>query len=129
MKSKHLFILFLLVISFQGLQNSRSHITSSTSLKLIPHDTIKINSDSDFLDYDFTGTGTQQDPFIIKGYEIEATGLLAKGIEITFTTLHFVIKDCIIYSDDIGIYVYEIAEGTSKIINNTCIGTSNKGLI
>lgn len=128
MRKRSFIIVLLLVFSFLSFSNNTTKIfSSSPSLKLIPHDPIVINSDSDFLDYDFEGTGSSATPYMITGYEIEATGLLARGIEISFTTLHFIIENCTITSEDIGIYLYEIAEGTSEILDNTCIGTSGLG--
>ncbi len=121
-------IVFLLLFSILNFTNSITQISSSPCLKLIPHDPIVINSDSDFLDYDFEGSGSSVDPYRIEDYEIEATGLLARGIEISFTTLHFIIEGCTITSEDTGIYLYEIADGTAEIYDNTCIGTSGLGV-
>lgn len=81
-----------------------------------PHVNIYITTDSEF--EEFPGSGTPDDPYIIEGYEILT--LNEYGIYISGTTKHFVIRNCFISADRIGIHITDTAAGTVKIINNTC---------
>jgi parallel beta-helix repeat protein len=128
MKIKHLIFLFLLLFSLVAFSETSFNANILQPVKLIQHDPIVINSDSDFETYDFEGSGTQEEPYIIEGYEIEATGSVDRGIEITSTTVYFIIQNCYITSDDTGIFIRDVAEDTSKIILNECTGTSGWGV-
>ncbi len=88
---------------------------------------ISIQSDVDFVPYDFPGNGTQDNPYIIEDFEIGAYGRWVVGIDIANTNSFFIIKNCIIYTDYIGIQLMNIASGTAWIINNTCISNTGKG--
>ncbi|MFX0041997.1 MAG: NosD domain-containing protein [Candidatus Hodarchaeota archaeon] len=91
------------------------------------HSPISIESDEDFLNYDFIGNGTQDNPYIIQDFKICASGANSVGIYITNTNSFFIIKNCFIYTDYIGIRLYEVATGTARIINNTCISKTGDG--
>ncbi len=91
------------------------------------HPPIQIESDADFIHYDFPGNGTQENPYIIEGLKISASGSSTVGISIRNTDSFFIIKNCLVYSDYLGISLIEVAEGTSWIINNTCISKSGDG--
>ncbi|PKK85858.1 MAG: hypothetical protein CVT48_03625 [Thermoplasmata archaeon HGW-Thermoplasmata-1] len=62
-----------------------------------PHDPIEIGSDAEFLAHallnGWSGLGLEDDPFIIEGYEIDATGAKA-GIYIENTISYFIIQNC-----------------------------------
>ena len=88
---------------------------------------IIIDSDSDFLDYDFSGNGTQENPYIIEDFRIGASGANSFGISLSNTYSYVIIRKCIIYSDFVGIRLMDVASGTVWIINNTCISTSGDG--
>jgi parallel beta-helix repeat protein len=64
----------------------------------IPHSPITINSNSDFVPANGVvgGAGTPLDPFIIEGWEINASGTI--GISISNTDSHFRIRNVYIYS-------------------------------
>ncbi|MFW9771315.1 MAG: NosD domain-containing protein [Candidatus Thorarchaeota archaeon] len=91
------------------------------------HPPIIILSNADFLNYDFPGNGTQDNPYIIEDLIISASGSSNSGILIRNTDYLFIIKNCLIYSDYLGISLIEVAAGTSWIINNTCISKSGDG--
>ena len=91
------------------------------------HPPIIIESDDDFLIYDFTGNGTQDNPYLIENFRIGATGTSSVGIYVTNTNLFFIVKNCLIYTDYIGIQLEDVAVGTAWIINNTCISKSGDG--
>ncbi|HDP97077.1 MAG TPA: hypothetical protein ENN25_05235, partial [Euryarchaeota archaeon] len=78
-----------------------------------PHGPIIINGNSDFtLANGVTdGSGTSMDPFIIEGWEIDATGF-TDGISVSSTDAHFIIRDTFIYSAILsGIYFNDVSNG------------------
>ena len=92
---------------------------------LTPHARIYINSNSGFTKPDPVnggGSGTQNNPYIIENWVIDASS--AKGISIQNTTSYFIIRKVLIEnggSDDesyAGIYLDNVINGT--IENNTC---------
>ncbi len=62
------------------------------------HAPIRINGDGDFTAANGVtgGSGSWNDPFVIEGWEINAS--TAHGIELLNTTAHFLIKDSFIHS-------------------------------
>ena len=93
----------------------------------VVHDPIEILNDTAFSLYGFDGSGTEEDPYIIENYEIESFGFLSNGIYVTGTTAHFVIRNCYLLAEYIGINVHDVAADTAQIFNNTCIGTTDMG--
>ncbi|MFX0155831.1 MAG: NosD domain-containing protein [Candidatus Hodarchaeota archaeon] len=91
------------------------------------HPPILIGSNVDFNSYEFPGNGTQDNPYIIEDLKISASGSLTVGISIRNTNYFFIIRNCLVYSDYLGISLIEVAAGTSWIINNTCISKSGDG--
>ena len=81
-------------------------------------ETVIIWGDRDFKAYNFPGKGTADDPYIIENYNIDTTS--ARGIYITDTTKHFIIRNCVIKAANTAIYISNAAEGTVSIINNEC---------
>ncbi|MHA1399799.1 MAG: NosD domain-containing protein, partial [Candidatus Heimdallarchaeaceae archaeon] len=104
--------------------NKENIKTRFPSLTLTAHDPIIIASDSDFSI--FPGTGTPEDPYIIEGFNITTTS--DYGIYIHDTTKYFIIRNCYVDADSTGIYIYNIADGTAIIVNNTCMN-SKSGII
>ena len=87
--------------------------------ELIPHDSIVITNDGNFTDYGFPGYGNESHPYIIEGYSIVNTNY--SGISIEGTTKHFIIRDCYIDVENMGIIIDSVATGTATIDNNFCI--------
>ena len=106
----------ILVIAEESITPETPH------LNLIQRYPINITSDSDF--EIFPGTGTADDPYRIENWNITTSDNRC-GINITGTSKHFVIQNCFIEAVNIGIWIFYTAEGTAKIINNTC---ANNGL-
>ena len=77
---------------------------------------IVILSDNDFLEYSSSGTGTQQDPYILSNYYLTDQFI---GFSIEDTTKHFIIANCTIDMCYEAIHIENIAPGTGKIDNNT----------
>ena len=89
-------------------------------ISLTPHDKINILSDSDFgpSGYNFSGTGTAEDPYVIEGYSIITTSLI--GISVSGTTKYFIVRNCYVDASDYGIYISDVADGTATVVFITC---------
>ncbi|NPD90734.1 MAG: hypothetical protein HGN29_18645, partial [Asgard group archaeon] len=95
-------------------------------LDLVDHAPILIVTNNDFETLNFTGEGTELEPYLITNLFINSSGA-TNGIEIHNTNVHFEIKNCTILTDYIGILLSSTAAGTAKIINNTCISKLGDG--
>ncbi|MFO8051601.1 MAG: NosD domain-containing protein [Thermoplasmatota archaeon] len=92
-------------------------------------DVIEINSDGELEDqaelYGWPGSGSETDPFLIQGLEINGTGY-SHCIYIGNTTHHFIIKDCEVYGvrtaseAPSGITLFNVINGV--IENTTAVG-------
>ncbi len=92
---------------------------STPELKQTPHDPIVISSDMDFEDCDAvrSGSGASNNPYIISDWHISASS--DHGIQISNTSDHFIIKDCVIGnggSNYDGIVLTNVRNG--KILSN-----------
>ncbi|UJG44082.1 MAG: right-handed parallel beta-helix repeat-containing protein [Candidatus Heimdallarchaeum endolithica] len=94
---------------------------------LIEHEPIVINSDADFDKYDFSGSGTIDDPYIIENYNITTDQYYA--IVVAYTTKYVIIRNCYIRSSFIGIHVLRSAANTVRVIENTCEKSSEAGIM
>ena len=88
-----------------------------------PHDSIFIWGDDDFVSDGWPGAGTEADPYVIEGLEIESDG---DCIVIYSTDAHFVIRNCLLYgpspmSFTSGIRTDEVSNGA--FINCTIYNT------
>ena len=114
-------ILLTLVIKTSSTTTALSledQIVNPLALDYNVHVPISITDDNDFISYGFTGTGEEETPYLIEGYNITTTG--EKGIYITDTTKYFAIRDCYVNTDMRCIHIYGVAEGTALLINNIC---------
>ena len=91
----------------------------------IPHLQIFIDSDADFERYNFPGSGTQTDPFLIENFTYQDKGLFE--IYIFGVSKYFIIRNNIIISDrsEEGIRIGNIPVNIS-IINNVVYGSAYK---
>ena len=85
----------------------------------LTRDPIYIDDNTDFgpSGYNFTGSGTQIDPYLIEGYNI--TDFSQDLIEIRGTTVYFEIRDCIlngINNSYYGIHFWNVGNGTIEDI-------------
>ncbi len=76
---------------------------------------IEIYSDDDFLNYDFSGSGSIEDPYLIADYDFNGKYI---GIIVQNVTKNFVISNCSISEFHIGIVLNDIRSDYAKIINN-----------
>ena len=89
-------------------------LSASAGEELQPHDPIYIGDDGDFTTENgvISGTGTEEDPYIIEGWEIDATDS-PYGIYIEKTEAHFIIRDSKIYGATVqGIRLDGVKNGT-----------------
>ena len=95
----------------------------------IPHAPIFIHGDGQFTPENGVvgGDGTSGSPFVIAGWEIDASSGV-NGIEMEWTTAYFVIRDCCIHSAPTryhGIYLYFAARG---VVENCVLSENWAGL-
>ncbi|MHA1947479.1 MAG: right-handed parallel beta-helix repeat-containing protein [Candidatus Hodarchaeales archaeon] len=102
----------------------------SISHSYIAHVPIAITSDDELANMANNGTGTANDPYIIADWII--TGSQTHGISIKWTTKYFRVENCWIESSEghgiCGIFVENVASGTTIIINNTCNRNDDNGI-
>jgi len=85
------------------------------------HEPILITNDDELAEIASNGTGTENDPFIISGWNFN---YIEEAVFISGTTVYFVIKECLFKSnisyipDPTGIRLENIANETVKIENN-----------
>ncbi|MHA1203290.1 MAG: NosD domain-containing protein [Candidatus Heimdallarchaeaceae archaeon] len=119
--------IMLLGLSMLPIMNTRSASSShdfQVSFSFTPHDPIRILCDSDFgpSKYNFPGSGTEKDPYVIAGYGITTT--LASGISISDTTKYFIIRYCYVNTNYSGILIDDVANGTATVLDNICVKNS-----
>jgi len=103
-----------------------SQTASATPDNLVTHDPIIITENAGFTIPDPVnggGSGTENDPYIIENWAINASA--AHGIYIANTTAYFVVRNCLVEngtSTCYGIYLYNVVNG--RIENNTLMNNS-----
>ncbi len=91
------------------------------------HNYIEIESDKDFNNYKFEGTGSAEDPFVIENLVIE--NQVKRGISISNTKNYFVIKNNRLVENLYNVIrLSNVEAGTGKIYNNTIISQSTGGI-
>jgi parallel beta-helix repeat protein len=117
----------LFAIIFSSLLAGLISITPKSVSQHTFHDVIYIQGDEDFAqhaaDENWTGDGSEENPYIIENYEINRTSEI--GIEIISTTVHFIIRDSIINGRDSMIQLNMVRNG---IIEN-CVLDNNDDCI
>ena len=90
--------------------------TEGESSSLTPHDPIFINGDAEFTPANGVvgGSGTVEDPYIIEGWDIDAS--TATGIHIDSTRAYFIIGSVFIHDGGTGVYLYNVTNG--KILDS-----------
>ena len=117
----------LLGLSMLPIINTKSASSShdfQVNFSFTPHEPIKILCDSDFgpSKYNFPGSGTEKDPYVIAGYGITTT--LATGISISDTTKYFIIRYCYVSTNYSGILIDDVTNGTATVLDNICYKNS-----
>ncbi|MEM4292604.1 MAG: right-handed parallel beta-helix repeat-containing protein [Thermoplasmata archaeon] len=107
-------------------EGPRSNEVSATPFSATSHTPIHINGNSEFTAANgvVSGSGTESDPYIIEGWEINANGG-SYGIWIENTTAYFVIRNCNVYG---ATDWWNLPGGAGIALNNVTHGTldSNK---
>jgi len=87
---------------------------------------IYINSDQDLINYNFPGSGSENDPYRLENLLISTTK--DYGIYLENTTKHVLIQNCYIYAHYRAIEIYNTTENTITITNNTCSSDNYFGI-
>lgn len=116
-----------LTFNYYNKSISSENIFKNNIIEYNESEPLLIDSNTDFDTNNFTGEGTKNNPYIISNLNITATGT-TNAIEIRYTTVYFIIKDCLILSDLGGISVLSIAYGNCEITNNIIISNSGDGV-
>jgi parallel beta-helix repeat protein len=127
--------IILVILCLWGLHIATAYDCSATTSDLLtldssfysPHDPINIVSNQDFVDCGFSGNGSQVNPYVIERLNITSSTPMSSAILVQDTSSYFVIRECYIVSEYIGILVVDCASGTGLISNNTCISSSGDG--
>ena len=95
------------------------------ALALTVHDPIFIDGNAEFTNASGVvwGSGTESDPYIIEGWDIDAS--TANGIEIDNTDAHFIVRTCHVHDGGMsghGIVLLRCANGT--LDSNNCSNNS-----
>jgi parallel beta-helix repeat protein len=130
---KSINMLLILAIVLGGLSGLLITTTSKVRADYIPHDSIIIVGDASFAENatieGWPGNGTEENPYIIEGYEINAS--TSDGIVISSTKAHYIIRDTRIFygnhserSHDYGIDLRRAPNGTIEncTIENYSVG-------
>ncbi len=113
---------------------SESVIVQLNDLRYTTHDPIIIEDNSDFTAGNGIsgGDGTETNPYLISGYEIDAKGG-DYGISVYNTSSHFIIESCYIYNTTpfgwyaaAGINFYNMSNGS---VVNTVVADSEYGIL
>jgi len=105
---------------------------------LVTHDPILIDGNASFTPANgvIAGLGTENNPYIIEGWDITAS--TANGIEIRSTDAYFIIRNCYMHDgrdNNDGIHLRDVENGTIENVNFTnllhgiYLGSSSNNLI
>ena len=113
-------LLIVCIISFFEIGITAREIENDNlvDISYTTREPIIIDSDDDFgpTGYNFPGAGLVSDPYIIDDFKIASQ--YETAIDISDTTVYFVIQNCLLEDSMLGIGVHSIAYGTAKIISN-----------
>ncbi|MFO7990988.1 MAG: right-handed parallel beta-helix repeat-containing protein [Thermoplasmata archaeon] len=99
------------------------------------HAPIRIDDNSELAAEASSGSGTEADPYVIEGYEIDGGGH-GYSLYIGNTTDHFIVRDCSLYNasgnsgtywKNTGLYFYNVINGRSY--NNTAYTNTDTGIL
>lgn len=123
-------IVAILFASSLSLFSIMSHENTSAPARIsyTSHSTISISSNAEFNATNGVtgGTGIVSDPYIISGWDIDAT--LATGISIQATTAYFVVKDCFIHNGGFNYNGTSLDNCVNGILNNNTFSSNLYGI-
>ena len=108
--------------------SSQAHSSSETSIAgLTIHPEIYIVNDQQFdLAHGVIGgSGTELDPYVIQGWEMDASTTSTAGIDIRYTSVYFVIRDVYVHGVTDGIDFLYVVHGT---VENTTTANNFNGI-
>ena len=102
---------FLMLMSVMGSALTQAEDVDTEENDYIVREPIRIDGNDDFTAQaaaeGWPGDGSEEDPYVIEGYEIDGTGY-GYGIYVGNTTVHFVVRGCYVHNasgvDPYGIY-------------------------
>ncbi len=112
-----LFFVGLVMVGLTSSFNSNQLDIAKNTKSLVPHDSIVITEDNDFIVQGYPGNGAIDDPYIISNYEIIASN--SYGIFIIDVTKCFTIRNCHIESNIDGTYIRNVFSNRTIIDGNT----------
>jgi len=121
-----LVLIVVMTLALQSLPWSTPALTQDSSLLMLsssaqvlayePHEPIEITSDLDFAEQGWPGNGTQSDPYVIEGYEIQGP---RNCIFISNTSAYFVVRNCLLtlegpQGNGPAIFLHNVTHGTAQ---------------
>lgn len=102
-------------------------VVNEESSAYTPHAPIHIEGDADFIAANGVGggTGTQADPYVIEGWEIDAS--TEDGITIRATGVHFVIRDVYVHSAGLNQKAISLIEVSNGSLENAVLWNNMLG--
>jgi len=110
-------------------RDNASCIAHAVRVGRIPRGPIYINGDDNFIPANgvTSGSGTENDPYIIENWDISAEN--ANGIWVENTTLYFIVRNCYVHdgwnNSKYGIYLDPVING---IIDNNIVENNGTGI-
>ncbi len=123
----------------KGMHKNKVAPIPTSNLKYTAHGVIRINSNSEFASMaqseGWPGDGSQSNPYIISGCDIDAHGA-GSAIYIGNTTVYFVVENCYLHNaSHQSSYVYSYGDGITlfyvkngRINNNNCSDNEAAGI-
>ena len=122
-----IFLTHIVSSNQNGIKNKQNHQTESFNFdSLVSSEPILISSDDNFSDYGFSGLGTPDEPYLIENLNINTSSSI--GISINSTSKSFIIRNCQIDAENIGIGIISIVQGTAQIVNNIVKNNNATGI-
>ncbi len=133
-------LVFLMLMSVIGSGFVHAEDVDNEGNNYIVRDPIRIDGNSDFAAQaaaeGWPGDGSEWDPYVIEGYEIDGTGH-GYGIYVGNTTVHFVVRGCYVhnasghlygrhYHRDAGIYINNVQKG---ILEDNIASSNGHGIL
>jgi hypothetical protein len=117
-------ISFFIFLSALQLSNNwttgmKSDIEQNAKINLVSTDGLQI-TEANITSVSSSGTGLNNDPYIIENINIDTTDSLA--LEFYYVTSHFILRDSSLKGSTYGVYITGISSGIAKIINCTIEG-------
>ncbi|MHA1510928.1 MAG: right-handed parallel beta-helix repeat-containing protein, partial [Promethearchaeota archaeon] len=127
-----IFIGLIIITDFTALKNPNINEQKiEKPISAISDEPISISGNAELASFCSEGSGQSNDPYIIEGYNIDAS--TAHGIVIDNTDAYLIIRDCIIENGSFindnyffGIHLFSCSN--VKIINNTVSNNNNEGI-